>query len=99
MKRTLTVLGIFFGMAVLGFVMPHMPGEYLSAAEDCGNNCGSGDGDCVTQQEPMGFFDCCGGHCRNYPGDNPVFWCTGRCSISNGLCDCTQVGCHSFPCP
>lgn len=96
MTRTLKVLGIFLGMAVLGFLMPHLPGEYLSAAENCGLYCGSGDGTCETVQEPRGILACCGGHCRNYEGDDPAFWCLGRCSISNGFCNCTQVGCHNF---
>ncbi|MDH3890145.1 MAG: hypothetical protein OEV49_03600 [candidate division Zixibacteria bacterium] len=99
MRLSMKVLGIFLGMAVLGFVMPHMSGEYLSAAEDCGLWCGPGDGTC----DPLPPFPgprvvaaCCGGHCNQYEGEDPHFLCYGQCSVSGVFCNCVQMGCHNF---
>ncbi|MDH3890143.1 MAG: hypothetical protein OEV49_03590 [candidate division Zixibacteria bacterium] len=94
MRLSTKVLGIFLGMAVLGFLVPHMPGEYLAAAEDCGIGCSS-PGICNDLLEPYSIFACCAGWCGGYPGDDPVWYCTGSCSTTGQLCDCTQTGCHT----
>ncbi|MDH3890141.1 MAG: hypothetical protein OEV49_03580 [candidate division Zixibacteria bacterium] len=101
MRLTLKVLGIFVGMAVCGFLLPHMTDGNALAGEDCGIECAGGGGSCDDLPlPPMTFLACCGGHCSGYQGDDPVFECWGRCSINDKLCDCNQIGCHSLPiCP
>ncbi|MDH3890142.1 MAG: hypothetical protein OEV49_03585 [candidate division Zixibacteria bacterium] len=99
MKLSLKVLGLFLGMAVCGFLLPHLPGGDIYAGCGCEEvECiRGGGGTCEPMQEPLGYLSCCAGGCQGYEGDYMVFECWGRCSIGNNVCDCTQIGCHSLP--
>lgn len=98
MKGLMKLVSMVLVLTVAGMGITLLAVGYAQAKEDCGvflsTNCYT-EGVCQSFG-PMHLLACCGGWCTNYDGDDPIFECNGRCSLTGAPCDCTQIGCHTF---